>query len=659
MATEKRELILDLLARNKMGPGATGAAKDLDKVGDAAARGSKKAEQFGKSAILAGEGADQLGDSSRDAQKHVDKLDSEIDKINQDLVFLAASFTTASNAAERLDISKGIRKAENDLRRLSKSKSILENILPEEIPAAQVQRFTTKLASSISSSLAGAPPIAIAGTLLGAAMAPTLAAGIAGAVVGGIGIGGIIGGISRVAKDPAIADHAKRIGQNFVKNVDTEAKQAFLGPVKNSLAAVEALAARSAPKIGKIFDNTAPGVNKLTDAVVRSGDALLNSAVVASGKTGPALEAIGRIVQGTSESVGKFITMLASNSEEGASALDDLNMGLQNTITFTAAVVNGLANAKGALDDADNSIDRFRYSLEDNASWLDITADGYKKGSEAAKLYRDGVIGAAGSVNDYDHYLAGATERTNKLATAHDNATRAAKGERDALVQLSNELRAQTDPVFGLRNAQDDLAKKQKAAADATSKHGSNSREARRALRDLAESALDLQGKVGALGGTFNGKMTPALRNTLRAAGLTENQMDALEREFRNAKAAADRYAKTYRATVVTTYKTNRENFVGPVAPGSPYSKRASGGPVSRGTPYLVGENGPELMVPTAAGRIMSAAATRGVAKVGAASGNMTMMSGQGQVLRLEVVGQQEIVTFVRYLIRSANLLQG
>lgn len=654
---EKRELILDLLARNKMGQATGSAAKDLDKVGDAASRSSKKADAFGKSTIMAGQGAEQLGDSSQEARKHVDKLDDEIRKVDQDLVFLAASFAAASTAAEKLDISKGIRKAENDLRRLEKSKGILESILPEEIPAAQVQKFTTKLASSISSSLAGAPPLAIAGTILGAAMAPTLAAGIAGAVVGGVGVGGIIGGIAVVAKDPAIADHAKRIGQNFTKNINAEAKTAFTGPVKDSLSALEALAARSAPKIGKIFDNSAPGVRVFTEALSRSADALLDSAVAASSKSGPAMEALGRIVQGTSENVGKFITMLASHSEEGASALDDLNMGLQNTISTVGAVVHALATAKGALDDTDNSIDKFRYSLEDNVSWMDITADGYKKGSEAAKLYRDGVIGAAGSVNDYDHYLAGATERTNKLATSHDNAARAAKGERDALVQLSNELRAQTDPVFGLRNAQDDLAKKQRAAADATNKHGSNSREARRALRDLAESALDLQGKVGALGSTFNGRMTPALRNTLRAAGLTENQMDALEREFRNAKAAADRYAKTYRATVVTTYKTNRENFVGPVAPGSPYSKRASGGPVSRGTPYLVGEHGPELMVPTAAGRVMSAAATRGVAKVGGTQ-NMTMMSGS-QTLRLEVVGPQEVVTMVRYLIRSANLLQG
>ena len=43
---------------------------------------------------------------------------------------------------------------------------------------------------------------------------------------------------------------------------------------------------------------------------------------------------------------------------------------------------------------------------------LDLTADGYKKGSEAAQLYRDGVIGVNGSVNDYNAYISGAVDAT-------------------------------------------------------------------------------------------------------------------------------------------------------------------------------------------------------------------------------------------------------
>lgn len=653
MATEKRELILDMLARNKMGPATGAAARDLDKVGDAADKSSKKTDKLGTSSSMAGEQIDDMGDASKRTQRHIDSLDDEIRKVDQNLLFLAESFARAGSQAEKLDVSRGIRKAENELRRLNKSRDILDAFLPDPDPG-EVSKWTNKLAGSITSSLASAPPLAVAGTVLGAAMAPTVGAALAGGVVGAVGAGGIIGGIALVAKDPEVSGYAKRIGQKFSESVNKEAKQAFMAPVKDSLNVLESLAARSAPKIGKIFDNSAPSVKNLTDALSRSADALLDSAVVASSKSGPAMDALGRIIQGTSENVGEFIEMLASHSDEGASALDDLNSGLQNIIDTTTIVVDALADIKGALDSLDGGIDKARYSLEDNVSWLDLTADGYKKGSEAAKLYRDGVIGAAGSVNDYDHYLAGAAERTNKLATEHTNAANAAKGQKDALSLLSRELKAQSDPVFALMNAQDNLKKAQDKSADATSKHGRDSREARKALRDLAEAAIELQNRAGSLGGTFNGKMTPAMKATLRAAGLTKEQMDGLEREFINAKRAADKYAKTYHAKIVTTYVTNKENFVGPVVPGSPYSKRASGGPVARGVPYVVGENGPEIMVPSSSGRIMSAAASRGLNSPG-----QPMIASAGvSAVRLELAGQAELVSFVRYLIRSANLLQ-
>lgn len=47
--------------------------------------------------------------------------------------------------------------------------------------------------------------------------------------------------------------------------------------------------------------------------------------------------------------------------------------------------------------------------------------------------------------------------------------------------------------------------------------------------------------------------------------------------------------------------------------PGLKLPGRASGGPVSSGMPYMVGENGPELFVPGAAGTIVPSASGAGV----------------------------------------------
>jgi hypothetical protein len=177
-------------------------------------------------------------------------------------------------------------------------------------------------------------------------------------------------------------------------------------------------------------------------------------------------------------------------------------------------------------------------------------------------------------------------------------------------------------------------------------------------------AALDLQGKAGALGATFDGQVTPAMRNTMRAAGLTDDQIEAVAAEFKRAKAAGDRYARNYaaKATLTTVYKTiystNNENSPG--VGSAIRDRRASGGPVSRGTPYLVGEHGPEIVVPSAAGRVLSAAATRGVARsaqlVGTSGGGGGFPAG-GVTARIQLVGPEESRVWFRKMVRTMDIL--
>jgi hypothetical protein len=87
---------------------------------------------------------------------------------------------------------------------------------------------------------------------------------------------------------------------------------------------------------------------------------------------------------------------------------------------------------------------------------------------------------------------------------------------------------------------------------------------------------------------------------------------------------------------------------------------RASGGPVRAGTPYLVGENGPEIMVPSAAGRVLSASASRGLNAVGAPSAGVGGGAGGGvQRIQIELVGPEESRVAFRRMVRTMNLLQG
>jgi len=674
---DKRELILDLLARDKTGQGTGSAARNLDKVGKAADQAGDQAQQFGKATVLASRGADELGDASSRAQRKVDSLSDEIRKVEQDLALLAGQFADTSDAAQRLDISKAIRRSENDLRRLSKSRGILSALIPDTIPPAVTQGLVRSLGTSIASSARGAPGLGLAGAGLAAGLAPSLGAGVSAAVIGGVGLGGIIGGAALVAKDPQVMGHAKAIGKTFTAGIKSEARQSFLGPVTDSLRDVEALAARSVPKIGKIFDATAPSLKGFTGNVARAGDALLDSFVVTAGKSRPVMDALGRLVANTGVQVGKFIETVGDNSDAAASAVDDFNTAMEHTITVAGAVVDALGQIKRATDSVDGVIDSFRSWVEDNSPF-DLTADGYAKGSEAAELYRQGVIGAAGAVNDYAAYQKTATGQTTAAATAHDAAARALRGEREALTELGNGIKAQTDPLFGLIDASFTLRQRQDAAAEAARKFGTRSDEARKANIELAKAAFDLNTKVGALGSTFDGKLTPSMRGTLQAAGLTKQQIDAIEREFRNAKKAGDAYAKTYAAKVViNTQIYRRISTIVTSAAQKAYeeekrriAQRASGGPVTRGTPYVVGEHGPEVVIPDANGRVLSAAASRGLTRQGT-RGNPVPVGGGAAApatlgapvsrrtrVELELVGAAEFRTAFKYMIRTMNLIE-
>jgi hypothetical protein len=622
MAGDKRQLELDLLANNKMGTATEAAARDLGRVGDAADKAGHKAEEFGKDSLLAGEGAEALGKAATTAKDHVERLDHEINKAKQDLVFLAASFAAAGSAAERLDISKGIRRTENDLRRLTKSKGILDELLPDPEPA--VQSWAGKLAgtlrTAVPDALAGGG-MGQAGAIVGAALAPTIGAGIAGAVTGGVGLGGVIGGLALAAKNPAVKAQAGAIGHTFMAGITAEANQAFAGPLQASLGKLSALAARSVPKIGQVFANTAPSVGKLTDALVHAGDALLDGFVYASAKSGPALQSLGKLIAGVGSDAANFIKTMADHSAEGASAIDDLTGSLHSLVTTASGVVSGLASLKGVQDGIDKWIDDKRSWLEDHTHFLDLTADGYKRGSAAAKLYRQGVIGAAGSVNDYNHYLAAQAAGTGKAAAAMGAAARAASTEATAMGELNTVLHKQTDPLFALISAQSDVTKAQKSYTAAVKAHGPKSEQAREAAIALAKATVGYEGAAaGAADST--GKLDPKMLAVMRAAHMTKGQIAAVAAALKDAKRRADAFSGKYYANLY--YKIHYNRVYSNSAAGAdtissqvPLPHRAAGGPVRKHMPYLVGENGPELMVPDANGRILSNAATRAATRAG------------------------------------------
>lgn len=136
----------------------------------------------------------------------------------------------------------------------------------------------------------------------------------------------------------------------------------------------------------------------------------------------------------------------------------------------------------------------------------------------------------------------------NEFAQATREAT-------NALVNHGEALKEQTDPTFALFKAQTRLREAQEDYNEAVKEHGRKSPEAREALMKMAEAAINLQIATGKAAGTFDGKLSPAMRATLKAAGLTEAEIALLEQQFIDAHKAGEKFAKDYTANVNVRFR--------------------------------------------------------------------------------------------------------
>lgn len=650
MAT-RREIELDFLARDRSAGAVNSFGRNLRNAGDAAERAARSARDFGDDSERAGRGADELGDEAAQTERQLSRLQREIDENVVALTLLGRAFADAGNDADRLDISRQVRQVENDTRRLEGAqRRIRQGITPDAPDPSRLAQFGAKLSDSLSGM---ANPVGAAlGVGIGAAVGPTLMQALSTAASGAIAAAGIGAGVAlAVSKDQGIQDAGKSIGKKLLAGLQDEASKSFGGPIRSALGILEDAAGRIQTKLGGLFRSLSDDVVPFTRDLVQAGERIIDMFVSVGSESGTALAALGDSVRLIVDGVADFFEELSGGGQNAADSLTLVAGGIADIIRWVGKLI-------GAFNDLSSS------------PWLGIWPTLKAHYREQAQE-TDTMAGS-----------------NTKLAETFTNAEKAARGELSAMEALSNELRAQTDPVFGLLNAQDKLKAAQDKVSESTKKNGADSRETKSAMRELAEAALNLEGQAGKLGGAFDGKMTPALRATLKAAGLTDDQVGELEQQFKTARTAAGKFAGNYKANVsapgaktvwqslfnvrdaansipraVTiamriTGVTNVSKQAAAIRKQA--EARAAGGPVVAGRPYWVGEEGPELIMPNHNGVVLNARKSRGAARrlfddqPGFSPGRV----GTTKVV-METAGPEEIRTFLRYMIRSMNLLQG
>lgn len=242
-----------------------------------------------------------------------------------------------------------------------------------------------------------------------------------------------------------------------------------------------------------------------------------------------------------------------------------------------------------------------------------------------------------------------------------------------SLREQADIMRAQTDPLFALHKALQDVDEAQQAYNDAVAEYGPNSEEAEDAALALFDAVLTLTGAAGDAEGMFEDGLPPAMRAAMEAAGATEEQIEAVEEAFRRARARGDEFAKNYEATVGITYiERGVQRRTGPGMPSLGELFRQHGGPVV-GPPGVdavrmratAGEHVWTVREVEAAGGHQAVAAMRAAVLAGqtrhAVNVSPASPGGTGQVLTLLIRGDGTARAgfIVEELRRSAELSGG
>lgn len=499
------EVKIKVTVEDRSKPGLSSVKDGLGGVETAADKAGSKVSDFDR--------------RSKELGKDLASLDRSIATSKASLSMLASALADTDDAAQRLDIKKAMSKVQSDLAATSKAKKIKLAEMLDLDPGPAAKSFMSNLggklsglASSLSSSISNPVGLAL-GTGIALAAAPGLASTLAGAVSAGGGAAVIGGGIALAVKNsPGIQQAGKSAGEKFMKALGEGAK-AYNLPIAQSLGILEDAGERVAKRLGDAFSATSSSVVPLVRDITQGVEGFVDVIAGIAERSGPALAGLGDGFRLIMDGLGDGLEAMTQNSES-----------IGDSLRVLGGIIGEVARETGEF-----------------IGWLDKISD--NPFLSIMPLLKDHFREAA----DASDTMKGST---SSLAAEMDNAGRAAQGETDALKGLSDELRGQTDPVFALLTAQDNLKSAQDRTKKATKEHGEGSQEAKKALRDQARAALDLEKAVGELGGKFNGTMTPALRATLKAAGMTDGAIDSLEGQFREAKKAAGDFAGNYKANV-------------------------------------------------------------------------------------------------------------
>ncbi|MFI5955809.1 hypothetical protein [Cryptosporangium sp. NPDC051539] len=484
----------------------------------------------------------KLGSAIDDVGKAADKLDKKSTGGNLFTKLVSAAKDAGSKIGSAL--SSGLSSAKNGAGSAASGlgsffKSIPAKALEAGKDAGQ------KLGSAINDGLKNLGPggAYVGGAIVASAVAaaPLLSAAITGALIAGVAAAGIGAAIALQVKDnPELLRIWGDLGTQ-IKTQLTQATSVFGPQLIASAQVFRATWNSSVNDVRQFFANLA-GDGNLTALATKLGSGfqdLIRGASELSVTFKPVLDALGTGLAGTLSMLGNSFSQMSSQGAAAATALQLIFGALNGSLGGILQTITGLTGAFGWL--AEHGI----LGPEVAASY-----DAYKQSIDNAKVAQS--------------QLGTATQQTTSL-----------------MQEQANALKAQTDPVFALMQSQQQLTTAQKALADATSKYGADSQQAKDASLQLSQAVVGMQdSSAKAADAGFDGKLTPAMKRAMEAAHLSKEEIAAIEKAAQDAHAALEQYDGTYTAHVVTVYEAlgDKAGTVGTAPVGGLFKGYARGG---------------------------------------------------------------------------------
>jgi hypothetical protein len=648
-------------AQDKTGPAMASAAKGEKTVGDAAAEAAKQLQAMSEKLERANERAQKLAEAEERAAEKARRmaedlgllkhqleengdasgqLSRKIDRLTTDHRFAAQAtdeYRRAANraASEAREQARAYDRVADNARQAARAVAILGAASKlgsngkgnglgtgADISAGFFKGGIGGATSALEGSL-GTPVVGPA--LLAAIAAATIPAasfvgGAAGGAVG-LGLGGAGAGAGLAGAwqgDPEKFDAQWQRAINNVAHRWLESSRAFGDELTGDLKEADRTM-RDLP-VEKVL---ALSQGLSTPLVQGAGGGITNfanGAVDALGKVSVIVERVGPKLANLGNAAGDALRMISEGSEGGADALGDLVDGIGYVIRATGVLILGFENAYQAIHDFESANQDFISSVPVVGDFAHGLADGlfgiHESSIVAGRSLKETADISGGLSEQWAAVAQAAAETTVQTLALNDALT----ATRNAELSLADANLAVAQGWLDLKEGLDDGKK----SLDSTTQAGIDNQKAILGQVELLErqreqaiaTGNNTQEAVEQANAAYDAAIQK-LRETARAAGFTDAQVDALLRSYGalpeqvstevkapglssalsqgislgNALNRID--GQTYEAQVIVRYHTQGQSLNAPQRTGG-IGHAATGGAQDGMT--LVGEEGPEYV---------------------------------------------------------------